>query len=233
MPARSSRRRFKGVAELAFVLVAGVGLAACSSTPTPPGGAGSSTTGVHRTTTSTSSAPGSASTTAPGTQEVSYDPYTAQGSADPSLHVTQKVTGTCVGSGVAGATSYRCFAQPGGAIYDPCFAPPHATAGPLLCVPAPNVTDVVEFDIGQLPSTAGAPATRTWAMRLDNGQVCVLVDAAWSGLGPFACPTPAVSSSEADCHPPVQGSGGWSAPCQAAETSSSPFSTVKVVTVWS
>ena len=165
---------------------------------------------------------------------MAYDPYTAQGTANPTLQVTQTVSGTCVGAGVAGATSYRCFAQPDNEVYDPCFAPPHATQGPLLCVPAPNVTDVVQFDVGALPAPpSGAPASRVWAMQLANGQVCVLVDAAWSGLGPFACPTPAPADSQADCHAPIHGTGGWTAPCQAAETSSSPFTTLGVVTVWS
>ncbi|HXZ62626.1 MAG TPA: hypothetical protein VEG62_07785, partial [Acidimicrobiales bacterium] len=174
------------------VVLAALGLAACSSTstPAPRGAATSSTTARPTTTTTRTTSPSSTSTTT-GTQEVAYDPYTAQGTANPTLQVTQTVSGTCVGAGVAGATSYRCFAQPDNEVYDPCFAPPHATQGPLLCVPAPNVTDVVQFDVGALPAPpSGAPASRVWAMQLANGQVCVLVDAAWSGLGPFACPTP-------------------------------------------
>jgi len=225
--------RAAACALFAAVLLGALGLAACSSTSpgSTPGSSGPA--GGHHSTRTTHAAPGIPWTTAPGTQEVSYDPYTRQGAANPSLHVVQTVTGTCVGSGVAGARSYRCFGQPSGAIYDPCFAPPRATDGPLLCVPTPSTDDVVAFDIGPLPApAAGEPATRLWAMQLANGQVCVLVDAAWSGLGPFACPSPAPSHSVADCHAPVQVPGGWSASCQAAESPSSPFTTERLVTMW-
>jgi hypothetical protein len=69
-------------------------------------------------------------------------------------------------------------------------------------------------------------------MELADGQVCVLVAAAWSGLGPFACPTPTTGGSLADCHAPAYDPDGWSAACQAAETSASTFRTVQVVKVW-
>ena len=144
------RRTLLGTTVL--VGVAAIALAACSGSPAAShGSTDRSPTGVHGTTTTTASAPArGASTTLPGTQAASCDPCTSQGTADPSLHVTQRVSGMCVGPGVAGTSSYRCFAQPSGEIFDPCFAPSRATAGPLLCVPAPNVHEVVAFDIGAL-----------------------------------------------------------------------------------
>jgi len=212
----------------ALVLVA-LALSACSSSPSPHTSVTSSTTTtVARTTTSAGT-----STTAAGTQEVGFDPYSAEGTILPSVQVTQKVSGTCVSPGVAGTTSYRCFAQPSSRIYDPCFAPPRATSGPLECFADPTSADAVEFDIGALPAApSGAPATRPWAMQLSDGQVCVLVNAAWGGLGPFACPIPAATSSLVDCHAPEEAVPWWSASCQPQETTTSPFAAVRVAKVW-
>jgi len=173
------------------------------------------------------------STAATGTQEVRFDPYSTQGTLLPSEQVTQKVSGACVAPGVAGTTSYRCFAQPRSTVYDPCFAPPHAASGPLECVADPSAPEAVEFDAGALPAAPfGAPATRPWAMELSNGQVCILVSAAWGELGPFACPTPAATSSVADCHVPRRAVPWWSTACQAQESASSAFSAVRVVKIW-
>jgi len=220
-------------AALGSVLAVGLTLTSCATGHSAsPGGGAASTTGTHGTTSSAGTPPGGVRTTLPDTQEVAYYPFTPLGTADPSLAITRTVSGTCTADGVAGADSYRCFAQPSGEIFDPCFSPPRATSGPLLCVAAPNVTDIVEFDVGQLPSASPRAPLRLWAMELADGQVCVLVDAAWSGLGPFACPAPTAGGSFADCHPPVRGAGGWSAPCQEAETTSSPFTTVHVEKAW-
>ena len=153
----------------------------------------------------------------------------------PTMHVTQTVTGTCVSPGVAGSSSYRCFAQPGTTAYDPCFAPPHATSGPLVCVADPTENQAVSFDVGALPAPAASgPSTQPWAMQLSNGQACISVAAAWgAGLGPFACPTPAgTSPSEADCHAPRRSGNGFDAACQTTESSSSSFRLVQVVKVW-
>jgi len=180
----------------------------------------STTTTAARTTTSAGT-----STTAAGTQEVGFDPYSAQRTILPSVQVAQKVSGTCVSPGVAGTTSYRCVAQPSSRIYDPCFAPPRATSGPLECFADPTSTDAVEFDIGALRAApSGAPATRPWAMQLSDGQVC--------GLGPFACPIPAATSSLADCHVPEEAVPWWSASCQPQETATSPFTAVRVAKFW-
>jgi hypothetical protein len=166
---------------------------------------------------------------------VTFDPYSPQGTLRSTIIVTQNVSGSCVTPGVAGRSSYRCFAQPGSSVYDPCFAPPDATTGPLVCVADPAQPAATRFQVGVLPTepTSGA-VTEPWAMRLSNGQACILVAAAWDGLGPFACPTPASSgSSEADCHQPTKASPTWVADCQSAQEPSSPFHQVPVDTVWS
>jgi hypothetical protein len=174
--------------------------------------------------------------TAPSTsQEVVFTPYSPQGTVLATIDVTRAVTGTCVSPGVAGTSSYRCFAQPGSTVYDPCFAPPHATSGPLMCVADPAELQAVSFQVSALPSPAtSVPATQPWAMQLANGQACIFTSSAWSaGLGPFACPRPAGSaSSEADCHAPRKSGVGFEASCQTRETASSTFRFVQVVKVW-
>lgn len=233
MPTRTSRPRLVAITALGSLLAVGLTLASCTTSyPGSPGGGASSTTGAQGTTTSTGTPRGGVRTTLPDTEEVAYYPFTPLGTADPSLSITRTVSGTCTGDGVAGADSYRCFAHPSGEIFDPCFSPPRASSGPLLCVPAPNVTDVVAFDAGALAAASPRAPLRLWAMELADGQVCVLVDAAWSGLGPFACPAPTARGSFADCHPPVRGASAWSAACQNAETASSPFTTVLVHRAW-
>jgi hypothetical protein len=68
-------------------------------------------------------------------------------------------------------------------------------------------------------------------MQLSNGEVCVLIDAAWGGLGPFSCQS-MTSSPPADCHVPMQAAPWWTAACQSQETNTSPFTTYRVDTVW-
>jgi hypothetical protein len=116
--------------------------------------------------------------------------------------------------------------------YDPCFAAPRATTGPLLCVPYPTDTDVTEFTVHALPATSHTPPNRIWAMQLQNGEVCILVRATWHGNGPFACPTPSATSPVADCHTPEHTAEGWTAACQASQEESSPFAAVPVTNVW-
>lgn len=220
-----TRRACARVRLVAPVVVLGaLALAACGGPAAHPAA----------TTSTTTIAGASTSTTLAGTQQIRFDPYTSGGTAVAGLHVTQTVTGTCVAAGVAGNSSFRCFAQPSAVVYDPCFVPPHATSGPLLCVADPAVPDAVEFDLGPLPSPAsGAPAARPWAMELANGQVCVLVNAAWDGLGPFACPVPGSGpGAEADCHAPEARAPTWRAECQAEESASSAFEVLPVVRVW-
>jgi hypothetical protein len=172
-------------------------------------------------------------TTVPGdeTNQIVYDPFTATGAVSPSLHVTATMSAkTCFASGVAGNSSYRCFS--GNGIYDPCFAAPGATSGPLLCPSDPASPDVVELTMSALPPpVAGAPEQRAWAVQLADGQVCVLIDAAWGGLGPLGCgPTP--PGPVADCREPVMGPASWTTTCQDQDTDASPFTAATVVIVW-
>ncbi len=224
MPRRMLVARPLVASGLALAVV--VLLGACSSSPSNQSGTGGG--GRHRVVTSPSSS-GATS------DEVVFTPYTPQGTVLATIDVTQTVTGTCVSPGVAGTSSYRCFAQPGSTVYDPCFAPPHATSGPLVCVADPAEPEAVSFQVGTLPTEpTSVPATQPWAMQLTNGQACIFVSAAWSaGLGPFACPSAARSSpSDADCHPPRKSGIGFEASCQTRETSSSAFRSVHVVKIW-
>ncbi len=191
------------------LLAASFGLASCSSSGTHGSGAA-------------------------GTRRVVFDPYSPGGTLLGTIIVTETVSGSCVTPGVAGTSSYRCFAQPGSSVYDPCFAPPRATTGPLVCVADPALPAATRVDVGTLPSEpASGPARQPWAMRLSNGQTCVFVAAAWDGLGPFACRTPASSgASVADCHQPTKARPRWVADCQATEAVSSPFRSMQVVTIW-
>jgi hypothetical protein len=227
---------------LAVVTVLALALSACggSSAPSAHDGTGtahatttSSTAAAQQSSTTTVAAPSATTTTAPASQELPFSPFTAQGGVAPGLQVIQQVSGHCTSPGVAGADSYRCTAEPGGASYDPCFAPPRATSGPLLCVPDPTVADITRFAVGALPQVSSAvPQTSVWAVRLQNGEVCVHVNAAWDGRGPYACPTPGTASAVADCHTPTQTAHGWTVDCQATQSASSPFTTVGVVNVW-
>jgi len=214
-----SRARLKLGAVLTVLLV-GTLLAACgSSNPGKP----KVSLGISRTTTTSSHGP--------STLQVFYDPYSPGGAVLPTLRVTTTVSGSCQASGVAGNSSFRCFA--GNAIYDPCFAPRGATSGPLLCPLNPVKPDMVRLDTGALPTPlSGAPADRPWALELSNGQVCMLVNAAWGGLGPFQCPA-TTPGPLVDCHSPQSGSRWWTAACQDHLSNSSPFAKQRVTTIWS
>jgi hypothetical protein len=243
VPANNALRR---LAPLAITACAAVALAACGGSGTPSAhDSGADTT--HRTaasttaggstssipSTSTTAAAGATTTTAPTSQDMTFSPFNAQGGLAPDLQVTQQVSGHCTNPGVAGATSYRCIAEPSDVSYDPCFAPLSAATGPLLCVPEPTATDVIRFSVGALPNASTTvPQTRIWAMRLQNGDVCVLVNAKWDGRGPFACPAPGAAAAVADCRTPTKTAQGWSTECQAKENASSPFSAMPVVNVW-
>lgn len=240
MLVHSPCRRLAPPAVVTVLAVLAVALSGCGASggPTAHAGAGAG----HTTTTSTTAARGSTTTTAapvtttsaPGPQELSFSPFTASGAIAQGLQVTQQVSGHCTSPGVAGASSYRCKAEPGDVSYDPCFAPPLATSGPLLCVPDPTVTDVTRFVVGALaPASNAAPQKSVWAVRLQNGEICVHVVAAWAGgRGPYACPTPSAADAVADCHAPVRTAQGWSMECQATQSASSAFDPVLVVDVW-
>jgi hypothetical protein len=235
----SCLRRLASLVATALVAVA---LAACGSSGTPSAhqsGAGatnrtSTSTAAGASTTQSAVRSTTTTTTAPASpDDVTFSPFTAQGGVAPGLQVTQAVSGHCTSPGVAGSASYRCIAEPGAVPYDPCFASPVAAGGSLLCVPDPAVIDVIRFSAGALPKASTAvPQTRVWAMRLNNGEVCVLVNAPWDGRGPFACPTPSAAASVADCRAPTHTALGWSTECQTMENASSPFTVTPVVNAW-
>lgn len=190
-------------------------------------------TSVPSTTTPTTTPPTTTTpttTTPPGTQVITYEPFTAQGATKIGLHVTKVVAGNCTSAGVAGNSSYRCFS--GSSIYDPCFAQPGATSGPVLCPTNPATADVTQLNTGSLPAPlAGAPQQGPWAIQIANGQVCIQVNAAWGGLGPFGC-QPSPPGPLADCHVPTQASPWWSADCQTQLDTSSPFTAYRVTIAW-
>lgn len=182
------------------------------------------------TTTTTST---STTTVASGTRQITYEPFTAAG-IDPSLRVTSQVTGTCIryGRGAPARSYFRCFGADNG-VYDPCFAGPHATTAPLVCPTSPTSNDVVAFTVTSVTSDEPpSPSQIPWAIQLSGGQVCLLVSAAWSGLGPYGCGPAVTGQSVADCHAPVSSQPSWTAACQEQETATSPFTSKVVVAVW-
>ena len=169
-------------------------------------------------------------TAPPGTHVITYDPFSAEGAIRQGLHVTKVVNGSCNSSGVAGNYSYRCLA--GSTIYDPCFAHPSATSGPVVCPTNPSTPNLIQLNTGPLPTPAtGLPGKRVWATQLADGQICTQINAAWGGLGPFSC-QPSPSRPLADCHVPKQANPWWAAECQTQLNTNSPFSPYRVVTVW-
>jgi hypothetical protein len=231
-------RRAPLLAGLLIVLGATV-LASCGGSSNPTASSTTTTTSqlvVPQAPPTSSNTTSSSTTTASpttGTREETFDPYGPDGKILPTVTITRFAGGTCVSPGVAGSSSYRCFAHPVSTVYDPCFAPPHAASGLLVCVADPATPVGVAFDVGALPTAlAGVPAHRVWAMRLANGQACVLVNAAWGGLGPFACPSPGIGKPEADCHTPKPGSPWWSTACQLGQAKGFPFKPFRVEVVW-
>ena len=232
-----ARFPFTRLVPLAAAALLAVGLAACGSSSPPAALSKSADAGCvprdHDDAAAPTTRSDTTTTTAPPGQEIGFSPYTPQGAEAQGLQVTQKASGRCTSPGVAGSASYRCTAQPGAVAYDPCFAPPLATKGPLLCVPDPTDMDVTQFSTDALPKASAhtpltpgvghAPAQRsgvhTGARHMD-------------GRGPFACPTPTATNSLADCHAPEPAAQGWATSCQAKQDASSPFSVVSVLNVW-
>jgi hypothetical protein len=167
----------------------------------------------------------------PFTQQVTYQPFTANG-IDPALHVTQRLSGTCIHDHEGTRDYYRCFANPSSAIYDPCFAGPHGAADPLVCPRNPATVDVVELTATSVTSDPPSSLTRPWAMQLSNGQVCQFVEAAWGGLGPYGCASTGGAQPVSDCREPVAAQPWWTTDCQDQLTDASPFVATRVVKVW-
>jgi Protein of unknown function (DUF4232) len=159
------------------------------------------------------------------TDVITYEPFTATG-VSPTLHVIS------YSRGPAGRSLFRCFST-SSEVFDPCFAGPHSTTAPLVCPTVPTSNDVVEFTVTAV--TTDEPATPTeipWAIQLSSGQVCLLLSAAWGGLGPYACHVDQAIQSAADCHSPQPSQTRWTTACQAVETQASSFTSQDVTTVW-
>jgi hypothetical protein len=168
-----------------------------------------------------------------GTQQITYEPFLG-GEVDPSLHVTSQQSGPCFeyGGGADGRIYYRCDGTP--IVTQPCFAGPQGTSAPLVC-PQGLVTsnDVILWTATSVNTTSFLPATTKtpWVMELSNGMVCEFVNAAWSGLGPYGCSTPGITTP-ADCHQPQAATPNWTAACQDQESDASPFASITVEKVW-
>jgi hypothetical protein len=185
--------------------------------------------------TSSTTAPTSTTLVIAGTRTVTYEPFTTTG-IDPRLTVTSQVTGTCIrySRGTPERFYFRCFGS-GSGIYDPCFAGPQSTMAPLVCPSGPTSNDVVEFTVTSVTADeppSSSPTMTPWAMQLSSGQICLLVSAAWSGLGPYSCQPAASQPAAADCHIPAAAQPFWTTACQSQETAVSPFTTRDVATVW-
>ncbi len=175
--------------------------------------------------------------TTPATEQLTYQPFNGS-QLDPSLHVAAQESGPCFtyGGGADGRYLYRC-----GTI-QPCFAGSDGTSAPLACPVGANPTtnDVVLWTATSVDATGFVPApTKTpWAMQLSDGAVCALVNAAWSGLGPFRCNPSAgtggagATTGPADCRQPLASTTQWTAECQDQLTQGSPFGVQPVAKIW-
>jgi hypothetical protein len=202
--------------------------------------------------------------TAPsGTRTFIYDPFAASG-LRPGLHITARAGGTCRQgtSPVELRSYYRCFTtvsdkSPRTAlVFDPCFAghrgaggqpvqmicPTNPATGDAILLTATSVTASPGGRAGTAPRPVPPTPLAPWAVKLADGQVCQLVDAAWGGLGPYSCqggpdtahgpPGAATSTGVADCHLPDGSHPWWTTRCQTRETVDSPFRQTVLTTVW-
>jgi hypothetical protein len=247
------------VAALALVIALALAFGPQSSTPRNPHGRGSvpasrahSTVGTNPASTtpySTTTTPTSAPSLQLGmsTEQITYEPFNGA-LLEPTLHVAAQESGTCFqyGGGAQGRYLYRC------GTLQPCIAGSQGTNAPLACPVGahPETNDVIVWNVTSVDTTGFTPATAKtpFAMQLSNGVVCVLVNAAWSGLGPFSCDsssgtpaasgtptpsgTPAASGAPADCRQPQSATPYWTTVCQDQLTQSSPFTPTTVVRVW-
>jgi hypothetical protein len=175
-----------------------------------------------------------------GTEQITYQPFIGA-MLKPELHVSSQESGTCFtyGGGAQGRYIYRCGTM------QPCVAGSLGTGAPLACpLGSPASNDVVLWTATSVDSTGFTPPTAKtpFAMQLSNGAFCVLVNAAWSGLGPFGCDgSPSGGGTPpglpADCRQPVPAAAAttsryWTARCQAQLTQTSPFLSTTVVKIW-
>jgi hypothetical protein len=190
--------------------------------PTP-----SSTAAPAPTTTTT--APPATTTTVAGpsadTQQITYQAFVGS-QVNPTLHVTGQQSGACYeyGGGAEPRDYYRCGTM------QPCFAGPQGTNAPLVCPQSPVTSgEVITWTATSVDTTMVPATSRTpWAMQLSDGDVCTLVNAAWSGLGPYGC----AGAPFADCRAPQAAVPLWTSDCQAQLTATSPFGSTTVEKVW-
>jgi hypothetical protein len=171
------------------------------------------------------------------TEQLTYRPFNGA-ALKPDLHVSARQSGTCFqyGGGAQGRYLYRCGTM------QPCVAGSLGPSAPLACPlrANPAANDIVLWTATSVDTTGFVPATAKtpFAMQLADGAICALVNAAWSGLGPFGCNgSPAggayPTATPADCHQPVPTTTPyWTAQCQGQLTPSSPFSGTTVAKVW-
>ena len=167
--------------------------------------------------------------TVTGTRVVVYSPTTASGALTSTLQVTEHLQGHCSGGGVAGGSSYRCLTR-ASRIIDPCFAA--LPRGPFYCPSNPMLPEVVEITV-QSPAavTTIEPAERSWAVELEDRQVCIAVNAAIGTRGPLQCLSTTPGHLE-DCRVAVRASPYWTAACQARGAQTSPLRAYKVLEAW-
>ncbi len=175
-----------------------------------------------------------------GTRTAVYDPFTAGGRIKPSLRVVARSSGKCFASvgAVDDRNYYRCFGATTG-ILDPCFAGPRRTSylpATLVCPGDPRSLEVVVFEAKPVVPPPAVPKgyMEPWEIELSTGEACRFVAAAWGGLGPYDCQLKAFSGAGAmaDCHLPKPTAPSWTAQCQAAKSTSSPFKPEVVKEVW-
>ncbi len=202
-----------------------------TTTPAPATTSAPSTTSVP-TTTQTTTTQTTTTLSRSATQQITYQPFTTTGTIDSNLRVTSSASGTCIRYLGSPRYDYRCFASPpAGGIYDPCFAGPFGTARPLVCPSDPTTPNVVAFTATSVSSDPPSATAHPWAMQLSDGEVCLFVSAAWSGLGPYGC-GPQQTTIWADCRQPQPSQPAWVTTCQTQETATSPFVSNPVDKVW-
>jgi len=235
--ARRRRRRVRGGGRVLAVVCATVAVAAAIALVVAYGPRssriGPGPTAVTQPPPGSTSTSTSTSSVAVGTQQITYQPFTTTG-IDPDLVVTSQVAGTCIrySRGADMRYYFRCFGTTHG-VYDPCFAGPQGTRALLVCPTSPTSDDVVGFTVTSVTSDEPpTPSTIPWAMQLSSGQVCLLVSAAWSGLGPYGCQPGRAQPIVSDCHTPESSQPSWIAACQEQETAASPFTSETVTRVW-
>ncbi len=158
----------------AALLIAGLVLSACSSSP----GTTSRSTAPARTTPGlTTAVPTTAGPTTAVTRTVLHTFAAYRSDGRPAVPSTRTQDGYCWDSSLAaaGPTAFRCFSAGGdsGQILDPCFAPATGTPTTVLCVDDPWSRATTLHLTRALPAPVSGEAERPWAIQLADGARCV------------------------------------------------------------